>query len=277
MAWWGVYFSLGLVISALFWSGKRNFDSFWAGFKIFDRFRPVTKLTANYKDCKPNHLFLRIDHFMVNLDRNREKCFISFTGLSLFSNCHWAKNIFLKIWPDQWNYAKIVNGSVTGQGLTRPLRQGCINTADIINFERRYLYASLLCKNLIFMQNMMKKRNYFLTRFFPKLSLSTQCCFWATLPKITKKLDITEQLQFDLSVRAKNITFSAGLIFFANHTENWAVRGKEIGKQINGNFRNICEGLWIINLVFNLAKIRLNLYFLYIYVNQKRFQAEHDL
>ena len=84
-------------------------------------------------------------------------------------------------------------------------------------------------------------------------------------------------IKFDLSFGAKNITFLAGFIFFANHTENWAIRGKEIGKQINGNFRNLCEGLWIINLVFALAKIRLNLYFLYINVNQKRFQAEHHL
>ena len=122
VTWWGVSFSLGLVISALFWPSKRNFDHCWPGFKIFDQFWPVTKLTANYKDCKPNHLFLRTDCFMVNLHWNREKCFISFTGLSLFSNCHWTKKIFLKIWPDQWNYAKIVNGSVTRQDLTRPLR-----------------------------------------------------------------------------------------------------------------------------------------------------------
>ena len=46
-------FLLGLVISALFWPGKGNFDRFWSSFKIFDRFRPITKLTANYKDCKP--------------------------------------------------------------------------------------------------------------------------------------------------------------------------------------------------------------------------------
>ena len=46
-------FLLGLVISALFWPGKGNFDRFWSSFKIFDRFWPITKLTANYKDCKP--------------------------------------------------------------------------------------------------------------------------------------------------------------------------------------------------------------------------------
>ena len=74
------------------------------------------------------------------------------------------------------------------------------------------------------MQNMMKKGNYFLTRFFPKLSLSAQCCFWATFPKITKKLEITEKLQFHLSFRAKNITFLAGSTFFANHMKNWAIR-----------------------------------------------------
>ena len=58
-------------------------------------------------------------------------------------------------------------------------------------------------KNLIFMQIMMKTGNNFLTRFFPKLSLSAQCCFGATFHKITKKLEITEQLQFDLSFRPK--------------------------------------------------------------------------
>ena len=131
---------------SLFFIGRSNFsliltgqEEFWPLLARFQNFWPVTKLSANYKDFKPNRLFLRIDCFMVNLDRNRKKCFISFNGLSLFSNCHWSKKIFLKIWPDQWNYAKIVNGSVTGQGLTRPLRQGCINTADIINFERGYL------------------------------------------------------------------------------------------------------------------------------------------
>ena len=38
VAWGGVYFSWGLVISALFWLGKRNFDGFWPSFKNLTKF-----------------------------------------------------------------------------------------------------------------------------------------------------------------------------------------------------------------------------------------------
>ena len=135
---------MGLSNFSLILTGQ---EKFWPLLTKFQKFWP--SLTGHQIDCQLQGLqaqlsILRIDRFMVNLGWNREKCFISFTGLSLFWNCHSDKKISLKIWPDQWNYAKLVNRLVTGQGLIRPLRQGCINTADIINFERRYLICKFI-------------------------------------------------------------------------------------------------------------------------------------